>query len=235
MYLQIYHPCHENWAEMLPNAEGRFCQNCQKVVIDFSKMTDNEINNYFLQRENEKICGRFKPSQLNRNIGEQMPINASNRYPAWKYMVFTALALGTLTGCSFQQAQIEQANVNTELNDYLDKWEKAKEKAIEDAPDILISGIILAPNTTSDIKILVKDTNMVVKPNTTLNFQFYLPAKWVHKDIELLISSADYQDIHHTIPAGDHDVLIRVDMEKGTVDAQRRRHITGEFVPHYPR
>ena len=41
--IEIPKPCHENWHEMLANERGAFCQNCQKTVIDFSQMTDNQL------------------------------------------------------------------------------------------------------------------------------------------------------------------------------------------------
>jgi hypothetical protein len=59
-------PCHENWSLMSPTKEGRFCNVCKKNVYDFTKKTDKEIADTF--SENEKLCGRFKNSQLNRNL-----------------------------------------------------------------------------------------------------------------------------------------------------------------------
>ncbi len=63
MKFNIPQPCHENWEEMTPEAQGRFCGACSQIVIDFSEMTDEEVLAIFLKK-NKKACGRFKPSQL---------------------------------------------------------------------------------------------------------------------------------------------------------------------------
>ncbi|WP_125722165.1 energy transducer TonB [Flavobacterium ustbae] len=57
-------PCNEDWDKMTPNENGRFCLSCSKTVVDFSSMLPEEIKHYFDQHRNEKICGRFKESQI---------------------------------------------------------------------------------------------------------------------------------------------------------------------------
>jgi hypothetical protein len=59
-------PCHENWNTMTEAEKGRFCGVCQKTVIDFSVMNEQEIIHFFSEKkQTEYICGRFKESQLN--------------------------------------------------------------------------------------------------------------------------------------------------------------------------
>jgi hypothetical protein len=38
--INIPKPCHENWHSMTPKEQGRFCGSCDKIVVDFSKMSD---------------------------------------------------------------------------------------------------------------------------------------------------------------------------------------------------
>lgn len=64
MRISIENPCHEDWQGMTPQAQGRFCSACEKTVIDFSRMSDAEILQYFSQPRTEKVCGRFKSEQL---------------------------------------------------------------------------------------------------------------------------------------------------------------------------
>jgi hypothetical protein len=49
--LHIPTPCSENWNDMTSNEQGRFCQNCQKTVIDFSSKTDKEIFDFFAKTQ----------------------------------------------------------------------------------------------------------------------------------------------------------------------------------------
>lgn len=59
-------PCHENWNEMTPVEQGRFCNQCSKKVFDFTNMSDGQI--IHVLEKNESICGRLQPEQLNRNL-----------------------------------------------------------------------------------------------------------------------------------------------------------------------
>lgn len=67
MHLHIPNPCHQKWDEMTPNEKGRHCQACNKTVVDFTKMTDDEVLSYFAQHKDQKICGKVHKSQLAQN------------------------------------------------------------------------------------------------------------------------------------------------------------------------
>ncbi len=63
--IRIAEPCHENWNNMSPTDQGRFCMSCQKQVVDFSTMTDKEILEH-IAAASKGICGRAGNDQLNR-------------------------------------------------------------------------------------------------------------------------------------------------------------------------
>ena len=67
--LYIPKPCHENWDKMTPTQQGKFCSSCNKQVVDFSLMSDNQILN-FLSHQSGKLCGRFDTQQLERPLVE---------------------------------------------------------------------------------------------------------------------------------------------------------------------
>lgn len=64
--INIPEPCHEGWQNMTPTQKGRFCTSCEKEVIDFSNKRDEELVKELAGKTN--ICGRFKSSQLNREV-----------------------------------------------------------------------------------------------------------------------------------------------------------------------
>ncbi|MES2863773.1 MAG: hypothetical protein V4666_06625 [Bacteroidota bacterium] len=66
--ITIPEPCNEGWQNMTPVEKGRFCASCQKTVLDFTYLSDNEIINLF--NKNDNLCVRIKVSQLNRNLIE---------------------------------------------------------------------------------------------------------------------------------------------------------------------
>lgn len=67
--LHIPEPCHENWDAMTPQDKGRHCQSCNKVVVDFSVMTDRQVLDYFKNAQGN-TCGRFHNDQLQRPLIE---------------------------------------------------------------------------------------------------------------------------------------------------------------------
>ena len=73
LQLSIPEPCQENWQNMTPTQQGRFCKTCAKEVIDFSTMTDMQVLHYFSNMTHEKVCGRALPEQLDRTISRPEP------------------------------------------------------------------------------------------------------------------------------------------------------------------
>jgi Secretion system C-terminal sorting domain len=71
--LSIPKPCHQNWNDMTPEGQGRFCSSCAKQVIDFSAMTDTQLMLHFASSQAENVCGRVHPDQLNRAIAIPEP------------------------------------------------------------------------------------------------------------------------------------------------------------------
>ena len=73
--IEIPTPCHEDWSQMTPAEKGKFCQNCQKVVVDFTKKNDREVLEEI--NEDENLCGRFRKDQLNRKLNSNVRNNIS--------------------------------------------------------------------------------------------------------------------------------------------------------------
>jgi hypothetical protein len=65
--LRIDSPCAESWDGMQPNEEGRHCLSCQKTVVDFTFMSDEEILDWMATRGGS-FCGRMQSGQLNREL-----------------------------------------------------------------------------------------------------------------------------------------------------------------------
>lgn len=72
--LRIDVPCMENWNEMTPNEQGRFCAVCQRTVVDFSQMTDTQLLDYFRNYQGERLCGRIQQMRLAAAIERKTPL-----------------------------------------------------------------------------------------------------------------------------------------------------------------
>lgn len=99
--LWIPEPCHENWENMLPSEQGRFCKACSKQVIDFSRMTDREIAQFFKKTSTGSLCGRFMDKQLNRDL--EIP---KKRIPWVRYFFQFALPAFLASGKLMAQGRI---------------------------------------------------------------------------------------------------------------------------------
>ena len=89
----IFHipePCHENWDAMTPQDKGRHCESCNKIVVDFSIMSDRQVLEYF-KTTIGKTCGRFHEDQLQRPF-----IEPQQKPSKWNY--FLASILGLIIG-----------------------------------------------------------------------------------------------------------------------------------------
>lgn len=97
MKIEIPVPCHEKWDEMNPQDKGRFCNACEKVVVDFTLMTNGEIVKFFNDASNSKVCGRFNSYQLNRPLEAEHKIPESHSF--FKHL--RKIAAIVVTGVTF--------------------------------------------------------------------------------------------------------------------------------------
>ena len=103
LQLQIPVPCHENWNNMTPEQQGRFCLSCQKTVVDFTTMTDAQILSYF-QTASANTCGRFSSDQLNRNL-TSTPARKSNWF---KYFIHFIIPAVLVASKSYAQGEVKR-------------------------------------------------------------------------------------------------------------------------------
>lgn len=94
-------PCSKHWDEMTPKENGRFCLSCSKSVIDFTTMLPDEVQRFFIQNQNENICGRFRKSQLETitvHIPSQVLFTQIHYHKMFLLALFVAMG-STLFSC----------------------------------------------------------------------------------------------------------------------------------------
>lgn len=163
--ITIVNPCSENWDSMSVDTVGRFCQSCQKSVIDFSSKSDDEIKTFLKDKQGEKLCGRFYVHQVERiRIEIDQNILVSDT-PFWqKFLVILLVCFGTdFLGIDFAFAQTETDSVpvKTEQIDSLSPVIPVAEtdslaEALEVTPDSLLLKPVQPkhPQVKSDLKSL---------------------------------------------------------------------------------
>jgi hypothetical protein len=150
--LSIPEPCHENWDAMTPETQGRFCQSCAKVVVDFTAMSDAELLAFFANKTGQSVCGRLAADQLQQPIQVVKPM--PNRQWFWRY----AAAFMLLMSRSEAKAQ--------------GKVLMGKPMVMHPRPPASVSGRVVdeGGNPVSGATIKVKGTKLATVTNTDGSF-----------------------------------------------------------------
>ena len=91
--------CNRTWEDMQPVENGRFCNDCQKKVVDFTDKTNDEIAAYLIG-STTKVCGRFQQSQLAPALAK----------PIWKQW-FSAAAMFATVFIGVKEASAQTNNL----------------------------------------------------------------------------------------------------------------------------
>ncbi|MCD8409954.1 carboxypeptidase-like regulatory domain-containing protein [Tenacibaculum finnmarkense] len=123
--LEINTPCSEKFNEFKSTKLGGFCNSCNKEVIDFTKMTAQEISYYFNNNTSKNTCGQFNQKQL--TTYNEKPIRRK------KHGFLVTLGLAVLSLFSFNTTQAQEGNTPIDKNNIdLNNQEK----------DILVKGVV---------------------------------------------------------------------------------------------
>jgi len=95
IHIQIDKPCSENFKTFKKTVEGGFCNSCKKNVIDFTKMKDQEIIEYFSIKKS-KTCGLFLDSQL-KNFSNQNLSSNGTKSSAFVSSIFSLSLISLLS------------------------------------------------------------------------------------------------------------------------------------------
>ncbi len=150
--INIPNPCTEDWNTMTPEAKGRHCAVCEKTVIDFTKTPDETIVK--LHEKEGKICGRYKKTQLNREL-------SYSRKDKNSYLSLVASSLFTFLSITSQNifAQGESKIVKIDTV----KTPKVNNKlATSVLPTKLVSGLVY-----DESKLPLPGVNIIIKGTTT--------------------------------------------------------------------
>lgn len=101
----LTYSCEEDLDRMSNSEKGKFCTECKREVIDFTKMSLAEIQQ--IRGSESKMCGIFLPEQLDPTLH---PIEIPNvRKWAFLSSVLLSLNFGTANAQSTVDPKIEQS------------------------------------------------------------------------------------------------------------------------------
>ena len=189
LLLNIPEPCQENWQNMTPQEQGRFCGSCQKIVVDFSVMTDKEVLAYF-SKASQHVCGRFSNDQLNKEL---TPTPTRKRI-TWAYVWNVLLASVLVTKTYAQgQLQVKRPPVKTTINEKRTMGEYVQIEPVNAIIPVKMKGVVLDVQTNQPVSgasINIKGTQNGTSADAAGNFQLPVEKK---NTMELEFSAIGYE------------------------------------------
>lgn len=232
--IKIENPCHEDWSAMTPVEQGRFCDSCSKRVVDFGKMSDNEIIRLIETAKEEKMCGRFNSSQLNRSIIPTplptiAPYAASNTSFSLRAVMLGA-SLSALLG-------LESCNTGKAVSgemwvvDHTEQVEETKKGEVslgyDHSAEHLITGVLYGPDSTTiaDVEVVLYDQQgeEVGKTFSKSDGSFRLEIDWKKNPYSFQCFKDHYYSMSYTLSETQLLQEMNIYMEEIIV--------MGEFVP----
>ncbi len=172
--------------------KGKFCTICTKNVIDFSKMTDEQIIDT-LDKSEESVCARLNKSQMDRVLKTKTTnkINFINRF-------ITTFTFITISAVSYSNTvknrtyNCEQNRINLSENDIKIENNLASNDSIRK----IIKGKVIDEVFENPIqtKVHIKGTMMSIMTDSLGNFQILIPKNYKKDELTLLVKADGFED-----------------------------------------
>ncbi|MEW4922817.1 carboxypeptidase-like regulatory domain-containing protein [Algibacter sp. 2305UL17-15] len=181
--LTISKPCSEKFSQFKETSTGGFCSSCQKNVIDFRKMSDEQLIKHF-KNNDQNTCGYFNFSQLKDYSFFNEPQKTSN----FKYLRIFSLTFFSML--SLHTIQAQDNTPKTEIVQELNTNKSDTNKKVV-AQDGLLTGIISDESgPLPGANILLKGTSTGTSANFDGEFTF---PKALKKGDVLLVSYLGFE------------------------------------------
>ena len=105
LQLVLTNPCSEQWDDMQQSGAGRYCDRCEKSIVDLTAKSDAELIRFFKNKAHH-VCGRLLPGQLNRKL--VLPSEKMN----WHWLM--PLAVGAIVVAPAQAQKLSPAMVHSD-------------------------------------------------------------------------------------------------------------------------
>lgn len=114
--IKIGYSCDANWQKMSPTEQGKYCQTCNKEVVDFTHFSDKRLIDY-LENSKTSICGKVNNHQLNRTLISPATYRLSKFSRVYKFLasILFATIISKVEGQEpIQSEAIEQHQPSTD-------------------------------------------------------------------------------------------------------------------------
>ena len=176
---------------------GRFCSECEKTVIDFTKMSDAELMNYL--SKSKYLCGRFNDEQV-ENINVPVEVISYRKRNTIKLFSVITFFIAKLLSSSPANAQDSTEAKTLSLDDENARNQK---KIYTDSTIFHVTGKVMARKKSKPLdyaKVTVKvGNNFVESVRTDSNgyFELNIPCKNGGDKIDIVIRKSRFKTIRY--------------------------------------
>jgi len=196
--LNIQNPCEEKWNSMQPLDRGKFCMQCSKEVIDFTKLDNKEIVQ-IIEESKGRICGRMSISQLNNPIEIQ-----SKKSRSKLYKVLTAIFLIGSTGSIFATPLSSTTNnLSVSKNESNYKRINLKQIKTDNLKDTIRGQVLTEFEEPLEASIYVKELDLILETDLEGKFQIIMSKDFQSDYLSLIIEGAYHEHIETRIHKND--------------------------------
>lgn len=147
--------CNEDWNNMSPNDNGRFCDTCKLTVVDFTKMSDDQINNYLLNKGH--VCGRFDCTQVDTSHESTLELLNKKakkiKFKPLRWLVLLLLLIPVFLYSILNNKKMDRPDNHVLMGAISSPIEKDSTKKIVDTPYRKLMGEVASPHLIDSIKI----------------------------------------------------------------------------------
>lgn len=204
--IQIDKPCAENFKNFKKTEDGGFCNSCKKNVIDFTKMSDQAILNYF-NNEKSKTCGIFLESQLKNYSNTNLALSKKKSNPFVRSLFGLSLLSSLSFTNSFSQEKtidketVQKEKINTNLN-----LESSESNEL-----FIVNGIVSdAAGPLPGANVYSKKYNIGIQ--TDIDGKFIFPKQLKKGDV-LIVSFIGYKDAEIIVTKENQSTTLSCDIK----------------------
>lgn len=221
--LKIDTPCEQEWDSMTQTDLGKFCHHCTKTVVDFTKLTDQEVLQ-IIEKNSGKLCGRLTQKQLNRVIQVSQPTDCSLLHNTLAALLLASAS----TNLSVAKNPDPPQGIIHIINDSKTYTQSSeiKSEIYKDSLNV-IQGSIIDSKTNEKIpsaSIYIKGTKTGVASDANGKFRLVISDHLLTEKIHLVIAFPGYES--NQIVLHKKDLPITKDFSI----APDERPLTGEVV-----
>lgn len=209
---------------MLEEEKGKFCLACQKTVVDFSKMTNQQIIDY-LNNATGKICGRVAKHQLNTPISNYVV----NKTPFFnKYVAGFLMALGF-----YHPAKSQTNDKPTEIHKTVGTI--AYRPQVPANKKLVIKGRVIDAKTKKAIigaSVTIVGSEITAVTDKNGHYTLNVPNEFQNASLELVINALGFESFFVTgLDYQKNELNVTTKMQKEIEHIKGEIMIMGKIAP----